>query len=74
MIVDGHAHALAEFARVDSLKEIIDELGVDKVVLCPGGSSETDIKPKFPQPKENFLVTNPRLLFLGNRYLRRRSR
>ena len=36
MIIDGHAHSCGDFYDVDKLISILDELNVDKVVLCPG--------------------------------------
>ena len=34
MIIDGHAHSAGPFFRAETLKAKLDELGVDKVVLC----------------------------------------
>lgn len=36
MIIDGHAHSSGVFYDSDHIVEKLDELGVDKVVLCPG--------------------------------------
>ncbi len=36
MIIDGHAHSAGEFHSVDGIVRVLDALGVDKVVLCPG--------------------------------------
>lgn len=36
MIIDGHAHSGGDFYDVHKLIAVLDELGVDKVVLLPG--------------------------------------
>jgi predicted TIM-barrel fold metal-dependent hydrolase len=36
LIIDGHAHSAGDFFDADKMIEIMDSLGVDKVVLCPG--------------------------------------
>lgn len=36
MIIDGHAHSCGVFYRAENIIKILDELRVDKVVLCPG--------------------------------------
>lgn len=36
MIIDGHAHTGGEFYDVEKLVAILDNQGVDKIVLCPG--------------------------------------
>jgi len=74
MIIDGHAHALAEFADPEMLRRILSELEVDKVVLCPGGGADPHYEPRRPKVKESFLVTNHRILFLSNHLLRRWSK
>jgi predicted TIM-barrel fold metal-dependent hydrolase len=45
MIIDGHAHAAGKFADADKLVEALDELGVDKVALCPGLRNNTRVGP-----------------------------
>ena len=45
MIIDGHAHAVGEFAEVDRLIETLDRFGVDKVALCPGLKNNTKVWP-----------------------------
>ena len=45
MIIDGHAHAAGEFAKVDKLIETLDRVGVDKVALCPGLKNNTRLWP-----------------------------
>ena len=69
MIIDGHAHAIGEFGDLKRLIPLLDSLGVDKVVICPGGGDPT-VEPKKPNIKESFLTTNPRNHFLSNRFLR----
>jgi len=36
MIIDGHAHSCGIFYRVENIIKVLDDLGVDKVVICPG--------------------------------------
>lgn len=36
MIIDGHAHSCGIFYRAENIITVLDEIGVDKVVLCPG--------------------------------------
>jgi predicted TIM-barrel fold metal-dependent hydrolase len=36
VIIDGHAHSAGVFFDANHMIEIMDSLGVDKVVLCPG--------------------------------------
>jgi predicted TIM-barrel fold metal-dependent hydrolase len=36
VIIDGHAHSCGIFYRAENIIKVIDELGVDMVVLCPG--------------------------------------
>ena len=67
MIIDGHAHALAEFADPVKLNHIMNELGVDKIVLCPGGGADPHYEPQRPKVRQSFLVTNHRILFLSNK-------
>lgn len=45
MIIDGHAHAVGEFADVDKLIGTLDRFGVDKVALCPGLKNNTTLGP-----------------------------
>ena len=69
MIIDGHSHAIGNFADIEFLKKLMKELAVDKIVLCPGGGdpNSNHIVPKF---KENFFTTRYRLVMLSNRMLR----
>jgi len=73
MIIDAHSHAIGEFADPEQLFQIMKDLVVDKVVLCPGaGDPHGD--PFRPKVKESILTTNPNILFLSNKYLRRKSK
>jgi predicted TIM-barrel fold metal-dependent hydrolase len=45
MIIDAHAHACGEFANPSKLSEILKNLGVDKVALCPGLKGHTSAPP-----------------------------
>ncbi|HUT80351.1 MAG TPA: amidohydrolase family protein [Candidatus Bathyarchaeia archaeon] len=72
MIIDGHAHAIGEFADPKRLFPILENLKVDKVVLCPGGG-DPHSEPMKPKVKESILTTNPRILFWSNHYLRSKT-
>ena len=54
MIIDGHSHACGKFLTAESIVKVLDDNGVDKVVLVPGelnSKSEyslPDIASKFP--------------------------
>lgn len=65
MIIDGHAHAFGEFAYSEKLIPLMDNLGVDKVVLCPGG---TDPDYEFKIPKIAYRKSSYNYYFhiLGN--------
>ncbi|MHA1366708.1 MAG: amidohydrolase family protein [Candidatus Heimdallarchaeota archaeon] len=73
MIIDGHSHAIGTFADITSLKKLMKELAVDKIVLCPGGGAP-DSKHIVPKYKENFFTTRYRQSHsdrdLGNFYVR----
>ena len=45
MIIDGHAHAVGDFADIEKLIETLDRFGVDKVALCPGLKNNTNVPP-----------------------------
>jgi predicted TIM-barrel fold metal-dependent hydrolase len=45
MIIDAHSHACGEFADLRKLTQILDELRVDKVALCPGLKGHTSAPP-----------------------------
>lgn len=36
MIIDGHAHSCGDFFDTQKMEEMMTDLGVDKIVLCPG--------------------------------------
>lgn len=71
MIIDGHAHAYGEFGDPENLIKIMNQLNVDKVVLCPGMRNNPS-KPPFPEFRwESKLMTHPRaLLLIVNRLIR----
>ena len=68
MIIDGHAHAMGEFGDPDLLVNLLDKVGVDKVVLCSGGFSSSE-RPNVPKIKESRIVKNRHLIMLSNRFL-----
>ena len=74
MIIDGHAHALGEFSDSKKLEAKLDELQVDKIVLCPGASEDPSVEPIKPKMKGNFLTKNARIVFVSNIFLRRYSK
>lgn len=39
MVIDGHAHACGDFVSAGNIVKILDENGVDKVVLVPGAAN-----------------------------------
>ncbi|MFW9852490.1 MAG: amidohydrolase family protein [Candidatus Thorarchaeota archaeon] len=67
MIIDGHAHASGDFRDPEKLISILDSLGVDKIVLCPG---PLEIDGIFNIPKISYTPISKigRLIFLGNKY------
>jgi predicted TIM-barrel fold metal-dependent hydrolase len=67
MIIDGHAHASGEFSDPEKLISILDELGVEKVVLCPGALDENVI-PNIPKISYTPISKIGWLIFLGNKY------
>ncbi|NHJ39767.1 MAG: amidohydrolase family protein [Asgard group archaeon] len=69
MIIDGHAHAIGEFGNLERLIPLLDSLGVEKVILCPGGG-DPSVEPRKPKIRESFITTNPRNQFFSNRFLR----
>jgi predicted TIM-barrel fold metal-dependent hydrolase len=69
MIIDGHAHAYGPFADPEKLIPLLNRLKVDKIVLCPGASNNTD-PPNIPIKKPNWFITRPRLIFFSNFFLR----
>lgn len=75
MIIDGHAHTFAEFSKTETLIPLMDSLGVDKVVLCPGGA-EPNTEFKIPKVKDSSkLVKVGFFHFFGNIfYLRPHSK
>lgn len=67
MIIDGHAHSAGEFYRGEDIVRSLDELGVDKVILCPGPVNEPR---KWPVPPLAGIFTKRGLGLPGNRLLR----
>ncbi len=47
MIIDGHSHACGKFLTAESILKVLDDNGVDKVVLVPG---ELNSKSEYPLP------------------------
>jgi predicted TIM-barrel fold metal-dependent hydrolase len=75
-VIDGHAHSAGDFCRGENVVRILDGLGVDKVVLCPGPINEPK---KWPVPalarvfrKRGLGLPGNRLLRLTARYVARR--
>ncbi len=68
MIIDGHAHASGDFSNPDKLVKILDSLGVDKIVLCPGSLDE-DAIPDIPKISYSPISKMKRLLLLANRFI-----
>jgi predicted TIM-barrel fold metal-dependent hydrolase len=71
MIIDGHAHSSGEFFDAEGIIRILDELGVDKVVLCPGPINEAR---KWPVPDITKVMKKHRLGFHGNGLIRMMAR
>jgi len=67
MIVDGHAHSAGEFYRGEDIVRNLDEVGVDKVILCPGPVNEPR---KWPVPPLAKVFRKRGLGLAGNRLLR----
>jgi len=81
MIIDAHAHACGEFADPQKLTEILDNLGVDKVALCPGlkGHTSAPTPPNIPisaikqHPLYQRYFINPGIRFNYNCLLREKQ-
>ena len=67
MIIDGHAHATGDFANPEIFIPILDELGVDKIVLCPG-ALEDDFIHDIPKISYTPISKIRHLIFLANKY------
>jgi len=67
MIIDGHAHSSGEFWSAEGIVRILDELGVDKVVLSPGPANEPTA---FPLPDLSRYLRTANLNYLGQILLR----
>lgn len=66
-VIDGHAHSAGEFFRGENIVRILDGLGVDKVILCPGPVNEPK---KWPVPALARVFKKRGLGLPGNRLLR----
>lgn len=67
MIIDGHAHSAGEFFSAEEVVRILDDLYVDKVVLCPGPINEPT---KWPVPDLTGILRRRRLNYWGNKIIR----
>lgn len=67
MIIDGHAHSAGEFHAAESVVRVLDPLGVDKVVLCPGPINEPV---GLPIPNITRPLNDRRMNFVGNKLIR----
>jgi predicted TIM-barrel fold metal-dependent hydrolase len=65
-IIDGHAHSAGEFYRGEDTVQLMDGLGVDQVVLCPGPLNEPK---KWPVPNLARIIRKRGLGMVGNRLL-----
>jgi predicted TIM-barrel fold metal-dependent hydrolase len=66
-VIDGHAHSAGEFFRGEDIVRVLDALGVDKVILCPGPVNEAK---KWPVPDLARVFRKRGPGFPGNRFLR----
>jgi predicted TIM-barrel fold metal-dependent hydrolase len=66
-IIDGHAHSAGEFYRGENIIRILDDLGVEKAILCPGPVNEPK---KWPVPALARVFRKRGLGLPGNRLLR----
>lgn len=67
MKIDGHAHSAGEFLDADDLIHVIDSLGVDKVVLCPGVKNDdrTQSLPRLSRfPKGDHMLKVNRIIWM----------
>jgi len=68
MIIDGHAHSAGPFFQAETLIAKLDELGVDKVVLCQNTRNNAR---EVWHPFENREIgSNSVLSYIGNVFLR----
>lgn len=67
MIIDGHAHSRGYFYNVDKLISILDELNVDKVVLCPGPKNDNK---NLSLPNISNIIKRRDLMSFMNRIIR----
>jgi predicted TIM-barrel fold metal-dependent hydrolase len=71
LIIDGHAHSAGEFYRGEDIVRTLDNLGVDKVILCPGPVNEPR---KFPVPNTTKILKRRGPGLAGSRALRLTTR
>lgn len=68
MIIDGHAYCAGVFFREDTLAAKLEELQVDKVVLCRSIHGHAkDIRLPFDQKR---ITSRSVISYAGNRFLR----
>jgi predicted TIM-barrel fold metal-dependent hydrolase len=67
MIIDEHAHSAGEFYSAENVVRILDDLEVDKVVLCPGPINGPQ---KWPVPDLTGILRRRRLNYWGNKLIR----
>jgi len=68
MIIDGHAHAAGVFFSVDTLVPVLDELGVDKVVLCQNIRHDPrEVRVPFEKGQ---IANRSSIAYAGSRFLR----
>ncbi|MCG3219757.1 MAG: amidohydrolase family protein [Candidatus Heimdallarchaeota archaeon] len=67
MIIDGHAHACGDFADPEILIPILDELEVDKIILCPS-ALEDNLIHNIPKISYTPISKIRHLMFLANKY------
>jgi uncharacterized protein len=62
MIIDGHAHLGGEYRDLPTILSTLDNLGIDRVVLCPADRTRhksfplPDMASMFPAKELNFVV------------------
>lgn len=61
MIIDGHAHAAGRYADGRTLTALMDELGINKVALCPG-PKDTTVAVSVPEVIVPPIMEHPRYM------------
>ncbi len=67
MIIDGHAHSAGEFYSAEEVVRTLDDLEVDKVILCPGPINGPQ---RWPVPDLTGILRRRRLNYVGNKLIR----